>query len=374
MKGKYIYLDNAATTFPKPESVIKRTVGFMRREAANPGRGSHKLSLLASESIYSVRESISDFLGISEPERVVFTPGATFALNLAIKTGVKSGDHVLISDLEHNSVLRAVHSLSLSHEVTYSVFSTDDPEESIRKLVTSKTTHLISTLASNIDGRRVDIRILSRISREYGLKLILDASQLLGHTPIHLSGIEFDVLCSAGHKALFGYPGVGFAVFGNKSKRSTFLEGGSGSSSKEPVMPELLPERFEAGTLPTVSIISLGAGIDHIRSTGLDKIENFLTTCTEELKARLSFIKGIEHVSGNLGTVMFTHKEISSEALAERLDAQGFAVRGGFHCAPLAHKTVGTYENGAVRVSFSHLNKRRDIDLFENALLKAIKK
>lgn len=368
MRGRYIYLDNAATSFPKPGSVIRETTDFIKHAAGNPGRSGHSLSVLCGEKIYSVREKVASLIGLSCPERVVFTSGATFALNLAIKTSVRVGSHVLISDVEHNSVLRVVHALKIRGIIDYSVFDSDDIENSIGGLIRNETTHIISTLASNVNGALINIYELSRVAENFGLKLILDASQRLGHAPLTLSDVRFEALCCAGHKSLFGFSGVGFAVFGGEEYRESFTEGGSGSDSKNLTMPQSLPERFEAGTLPLPAIISLGAGIDFINRKGLRNIEARLDRYTKELIEIISGMHGIKTCSGHSGIIMFAHKSLSSEIIAKRLDECGIAVRGGFHCAPLAHKKLGTYEDGAVRISLSFLNSEHDIKCFEKAL------
>lgn len=372
MKSKYIYFDNAATSLPKPKCVLKKTSDFIRHSMANPGRSSHRLAMKCAEEIYSVRESICNLLSYPYPERVVFTAGATVALNLAIKTSLKEGSHVLISDLEHNSTLRAVHALKLKGICDYSVFDTDDIEVSIKSLIRKETTHVISTLSSNVDGRAVDEMTLSRVANEYGLGLILDGSQRIGHGPFDLSKLNFQTLCCAGHKALFGFPGVGFCVFNDDSSRATFIEGGSGTDSKSYVMPRRLPEHFEAGTLPLPAIISLGAGIDFIQGVGLSKIEQKLSYDTKLFMDMLSEIKEVNLCKGNSGIVTFTHERLESEIIAKRLDEHGFAVRGGFHCAPLAHRKLGTYSYGTVRASLSYFNDTNEILRFGEALRKII--
>lgn len=367
-KNKLIYLDNAATSFPKPGCVIKATDECIRKYCANPGRSAHKLALSASERVYCVREQIADFLSLSKAERVVFTSGATAALNLSIKSTVTDGAHILISDMEHNSVLRVVEALKHTHSVEYSVFNSDNLEEDIAKKLRPNTTHLVATLASNVTGARICPKRLSEIANGLGLKLVLDASQLLGHEKLNLSEIKFEALCCAGHKSLFGIPGVGFAVFGNDDFKKTFIEGGSGSESKSTEMPRMLPERLEAGTLPLPAIISLGAGIDFINRTGQEKITDKLKDLTERTKCVIWENKKIDLCKGDMGIVSFTAKDIPSELLAKRLDDFGVAVRGGFHCAPLMHKKLNTYNTGTVRVSLGYLNTEKQIDAFACAL------
>ncbi len=371
MKNKCTYLDNAATSFPKPKCVLKETLEFFKKYGGNPGRSAHKISLAASERVFSVREKVASLVGCV-PERVVFTSGATQAINLAMKTGIEDGAHILISDMEHNSVFRVAHALRQRCGVEYSIFDSECVEKSLNTLVTPKTTHIISSLASNVSGKKIELKILSDFAKKHGIGLILDASQLLGHEELSLKDINFNVLCCAGHKALFGIQGVGFAIFGKSIPQRSFIEGGSGADSKNPNMPSELPEKYEAGTLPTPAIVSLGAGIDFISSHGISQIEKKLSLMTDLIKDRVTSINGIDLCEGEGGIISFTHKKIPSEILAARLDEHGICVRGGFHCSPLMHKKLGTYENGAVRVSLSCLNSLKDLDKFFVALKSAL--
>lgn len=360
-----IYFDNAATTFPKPRNVLKGTFECMSKYCGNSGRGSHKLSIMTSEKIYETRERIANLLGISHAENVVFTQNATHALNLAIKTTVKPDTHVVISDMEHNSVLRPVHALSKNIGVKYSVFSTyGNIEENIEKCINNNTRCVISSLASNVIGREVPMDILTKVCEKNKLSLITDASQVIGHKEINLSNTPCSVLCAPGHKALFGIQGSGFAVFSDDEMRDTFIEGGSGSESLNLNMPEYLPERFEAGTLSSPSIISLGEGIKFIEKVGLKEIEEKLTRLTERCAAMISNIKNsVLYEYGN-GVISFNLNSVPAETVSQELDKYGIYTRSGFHCAPMAHKLIGTGRIGTVRISFSYLNKLQELDEF----------
>ena len=370
-----IYLDNAATTFPKPRSVIDGTFECIRKYCGNPGRSSHKLSAKISEKIYETRESIANFLGLECPENVVFCQNATHALNLAIKTTVESGSHVLISDIEHNSVLRPIYALSRQNGVEYSIFDTKgDIEESIPPLIKDNTKYIVSTLASNVIGREVSLKKLSDISVKYNLTLITDSSQLLGHKLINLSKTPCAVLCAPAHKALFGIQGAGFAVFSDKLKRPTLFEGGSGNDSKNLSMPELLPERFEAGTVPSPSIVSLFYGIEFIKKNGLDEIEKKLTTLTERYAELISSVKNTVLYEYGNGVISFNVVNIPSLVVAEEFNKYGICIRSGLHCAPLAHKIIGTLDTGTARISLSYLNEFKETDKFYKALVSVCRK
>lgn len=364
-----IYFDNAATTYPKPKSVIRALTDCVSQYCANPGRSSHRLSIKTSEKVYEAREKIADFIGAVNPESIVFTQNATHALNIAIKTTVEPKSHVIISNLEHNSVFRPVYALSLENGVEYSVFdSSVDIEASIESLIRDNTRCIISTLASNVTGREIPLERLSKIAKKHRLKLIVDASQYIGHKPIDLRNTYCDILCAPGHKALFGIQGSGFISILDGMKRKTLFEGGSGNDSKNPVMPELLPERFEAGTLSSPSIISLSAGIDFINSIGLSEIENKITNLTERCAEAIHSIKNsVLYEYGN-GVISFNISGVPAELISGELNRHGVCTRSGLHCAPLAHNSIGTLNIGTVRLSFSYLNKMREIDEFYRAL------
>lgn len=364
-----IYFDNAATTFPKPKCVIKAVNDCISKYCGNPGRSSHRLSILTSEKIYETREKIAKLLDFEKPENVVFTQNATHALNLAIKTTVKPNTHVLISDIEHNSVLRPIFSMTKKYGVEYSVFNTSfDIEKSINSLLKNNTKYIVSTLASNVIGREIPLNKLSDISQKYGLTLITDASQIIGHKKLNLTDNKCSVLCAPGHKALFGIQGIGFAVFLDGIKRDTFIEGGSGNDSLNPEMPKMLPERYEAGTLPTPSVISLLAGLEFIEKTGQEEIENKLNSITERCADVISSIpNSVLYEYGN-GVISFNIVNVSSEVISAELDRHGVFTRGGLHCAPLAHKSIGTDKIGTVRVSLSFMNRMSEIDEFYKIL------
>lgn len=370
-----IYLDNAATSFPKPKRVIKATEECIRKYCGNPGRSSHRLSVKTSEKIFEAREKISNFLGIKSPESVVFTQNATHALNLAIKTSIEENCHVITSDIEHNSVIRPLYALAQKKGVTYSFFDTSkDIQKSIVSLIQSNTKYIVSTLASNVIGREVPIEILSETARKYGLGLIVDSSQLIGHKKIDLSESPCNILCAPAHKALFGIQGAGFLVFLDKKVRETIFEGGSGNDSKSPVMPVFLPERFEAGTVPSPSIISLLAGIEYINEVGIGAIENKLQCLTERCADVILSLKGTVLYEYGNGVLSFNVSNVPSEIISSELDKYGICTRSGLHCSPCAHNTIGTLNIGSVRISFSYLNKMRDIDNLYNALKSVTKK
>ena len=365
-----IYFDNAATTYIKPKNVYDSLADTLLNYGANAGRSSHSLAAKTSEKVFETREKISGFFDIDTPENVVFTTNATYALNIAIKGLIKKGEHILISDMEHNSVLRPIEALKDEGYSDYSVFTTTgDLEKNITSQIKPDTKIIVSNLMSNVNGREVDYRILCKIAKTHKLKLIVDASQIAGHKKISMSHFpDNSVLCAPAHKGLFGIQGAGFAIFKSCNELKPLIEGGSGSESKSRFMPKLLPERLEAGTLPIPSIISLGCGIDYINKIGIDKIEEKINILTDKISQILSEQKNVIFYGGNNGVISFNIKGQNSEYTADILNTNDIFVRAGFHCAPLAHKTLGTYKCGTCRISLSYFNKINEVDILNKVL------
>ncbi|MBO5326635.1 MAG: aminotransferase class V-fold PLP-dependent enzyme [Clostridia bacterium] len=261
-----IYLDNAATTFPKPRRVSAEVLRCLTEYCGNPGRGSHHLALAAAEQIYSCREALSTFLGVGAPERILFTQNTTYALNLAIKGFLQEGDHVLISELEHNAVRRPICRLAAEGKITFDVFPVVGLTESellchLEGKLTRATRALVCTHASNICSISLPIAAIGALCRRHDVRLIVDAAQSAGILPIDMQKMQIDALAAPGHKSLYGIQGCGFLALGELFYPKPLLEGGSGVDSLPAEMPSDPPERFEAGTLPTPSIAGLLEGV-----------------------------------------------------------------------------------------------------------------
>lgn len=360
-----IYFDNAATTFPKPNSVILAVENFLYKMGGNPSRSSHKLSKIAGEEVYKARESVANLLGIDTPENVVFTYNATYALNMAIKSMIREKCHIICSDVEHNSVLRPIRSLEKRLGVEYSIFDSDiSPEVAIPPLIRKDTKFIISTLSSNVTGKEIDFCALSKVAKKHSLRLIIDASQSIGHKIIDLKKCECDALCAPGHKALFGIQGAGFVYFKEGLREGDFIEGGSGTNSIDPEMPIWLPEAYEAGTLGTPAIVALRYGIEFINEIGLNNIEYHLNRLRSRAYQGLSQIKNVAAYKTSGAIALFNLINMDSNELSYLLDKKGLCVRGGLHCAPSAHKKLGSLDRGAVRLSFSIMNTEKEVDEF----------
>lgn len=370
-----IYFDNAATSFPKPPSAIKEALHAMKKQGGNAGRGAHRLSLAASEKIYTCRERVAALLGVGAPVRVIFTGGTTLSLNMAIKGLVPRGAHVLLSELEHNATRRPVHALSLERDVTYDTFPVLSKEKDalirgIRERILPHTAAIICTHASNICSVTLPLAEIGALCREKGLLFIVDAAQSAGHLPIDMQKMGIHALAVPAHKGLLGIQGCGILALAEGVLPRTIVEGGSGVRSLSPTMPEEPPERYEAGTLPLPAICALSGGISFLEGYGVENLEKRLKELFFAARERLESIDGVEiYQKEHAGAVLLFNKSgISPVGLAATLDKAGIAVRAGLHCAPLAHRALGTPTEGAVRISFGPFNTVRELDRLRSAL------
>lgn len=370
-----IYLDNAATSFPKPRNVISEQMRCMRLYCGNPGRGSHKLALASAEKIYECRTLIAKLFGSDHPERVCFTMNTTMALNFAIKGLLHEGDHVLISDMEHNAVYRPISKLASDGKITYDVFPTFllDPNRStaricsaIAHLIKPNTKMLICSHASNICSATLPLTEIGALCHRKGIFFVVDAAQSAGHLPIDVVKMKIDALCAPGHKGLMGPQGSGFVLWGENIQAETLIEGGSGYQSLEAEMPLEAPERYEAGTLPTPAIAGLCEGVREVIRIGEKEIFEHEKRLNARLHEMLSTLDRITvYAPRHHGSILlFGAEAMSADRLGDELNRRGFCVRAGFHCAALGHRTLQTPSGGAVRVSPGIYSKSTDIDAF----------
>lgn len=374
-----IYFDNAATTFPKPLSVYRELERCTKNYCGNPGRGSHSLSRISAEKIYEARELISAHFGSNMPENVIFTYNDTYALNMMIKGVLQKGDHVIISDMEHNSVYRPIEALYQKGIITYDIFdsmclfgerSAEKICANIRKLIKRETKLLIANHISNICSAELPIEDIGRLCKAHGIIFMVDAAQSAGHMPINMEKMNIDILCAPGHKALFGIQGSGFAILQKDIIPCPIIEGGSGVDSLMKEMPELPPERFEAGTLSVPSIVSLAEGVRFVEERGIKEIHDYeLALFDRAVEILKEFPKINIYAEMHRGaTLMFNIENIDCQRVSDLLDGTGICTRSGLHCSPLAHKALGTVDSGAVRISFSPFNTLRELDFFYAAL------
>ena len=374
-----IYFDHAATSFPKPPEVIAGVCDCLKNCAGNAGRGAYQSSIRAAELLYDCRAEAAKAFGADSPERVVFTAGATAALNQAVRGSVKKGDHVLLSDMEHNAVFRPVWKLAKEGIITYTVFPTfaADPTATagdilrgIEARIRPNTRLLVCTHASNVCSAVLPVAEIGKLCRRHRIRFVVDAAQSAGHLPVDLSAFSANAVCIPGHKGVRGPQGVGLLILGENTVLEPLLQGGSGVGSLDPEMPEDAPERYEAGTLPLPAIAGLRQGIKLLRARDLAAEQVWEKELWNLLCEELRTIPGVTIAAPHFfGSVLsFWSDRLHSEALAAALDARGFCVRAGFHCAALAHRTLGTPSGGALRVSFGEGSREEEVVLFARAL------
>jgi cysteine desulfurase family protein len=376
-----IYLDNAATSFPKPSQVIEAVEGTLRQNAANPGRGGHQLSLQAGRLVMECRETVARFFGIRDETRIAFTANATEAINLGLFGVLQPGDRVVTTSMEHNAVVRPLRELSDRGAEVVRVMADSigfvDPA-SIRQACLPGTRLLIMNHCSNVTGTLQAIDEIGPWCRQQGIIFMVDAAQSAGIFPIHVEEMAIDLLAVPGHKSLFGPPGTGFLYVRKGLELRPLLYGGTGNFSQSAIQPTEMPERLESGTLNTIGLAGLKAGVEFIESIGLDSVR------AHEQKLLSQLIEGLSDVAGlslygpldstrHGGALSFNVKNMDPSMLGFRLDREyGICCRVGLHCAPEAHDTIGTLPEGTVRLSPGYFNSVDDIEKSLIAIRKII--
>ncbi len=370
------YLDNAATTYPKPEEVYRAVESFMRDVGGSAGRSGHRRSVEAGRLVYEARAAVAEVLGVSDPLRVVFTRNATEALNIAIRGLVKPGDHVVTSSMEHNSVMRPLEALR-REGVEYTVVRCRedgalDPGD-VEKELRSGTAMVVLSHASNVTGTILPVEDVAEMTSSRGIKLLVDGAQTVGRLPLDLSrGV--DLLAFSGHKELFGPQGTGVLWLGEGVELRPLCYGGTGTRSEELRQPGELPERLESGTLNAPGIVGLGAGARFVASRGIGRIREQEVERLERMVDGLGRIQGVRAYGPadqreRVGIVPVAIEGRTCPQAAELLDVEhDIAVRAGLHCSPAAHRTIGTLETGALRISLSLMNTDDDVDYFLECL------
>ncbi len=376
-----IYLDNAATSFPKPKSVVAAANNALINFSANPGRGGHNLSLRASKEIYNCRKSIAKLFNVNNVENIVFTSNCTHALNIVIKGILKKGDHVVISSLEHNSVVRPLETLKKSINISYDIakvsFESDDETlDNFRKAFNTKTKLVVCTHASNVWGRILPVERLSAMCKQYGIFVCVDAAQSAGIIDIDYTDSMIDFICMAGHKGLYGPMGTGILITNKGEILSSLIDGGTGSKSIQFEQPNFMPDRFESGTLNLPGICSLKAGVEFVQKIGQHKIYLEEMKLIQKLHDRLMNLSHVKlyterpYLGGYVPLLSFNLKNKKSEDVSEYLNNHSIAIRAGLHCSPLAHNHMGTLDYGAVRVAPSIFTSNKEIDIILNKIIK----
>ncbi len=374
-----IYFDNSATSYPKPRQFYSSVKDAYYNYSFNVGRGGYSPSLKAAQKVFSVREQLSDMFSF-DVDNTVFTKNCTEALNCTIKGVAEEGDHFIISSLEHNSVWRVLKKLEALGEVSFDILQYKaDTEKLLRELaglIKRNTRAVICTHSSNVFGVTLPINEIGRLCRKKGILFILDASQGAGLFDINAERDNIDIMCSSGHKSLYGPMGTGFMAFRNGVKIKTLLEGGTGSKSFDGFMPEASPDRFEAGTPDVPALMLLGHGLEFIKRKGVEKIYSHSLELVRCLYSELKRLNGAQLYTpypekGRTAPILsFNYKDYSSEKTAALLADKNVCVRGGYHCSPLAHSSFGTADRGTVRISTGCFNTFKECDKFVSLLKK----
>ncbi len=374
-----IYFDNAATTYPKPAMVYKGCEEALYKFGANPGRSGHSFSMKTAEMVYSARESVANFFNASEVENVVFTPNCTTSINMVLKGLLKKGDHVVISNLEHNAVARPIYRLKKDGIIDYSVAEAyegknDKTLYNFKMAIRTNTKLVVCTHASNVFGIKLPIGEIGTICKNRAIFFMVDAAQTAGIVPIDMKKDKIDFLCVAAHKGLYAPMGTGILICENGKILKSIIEGGTGSSSLDFSQPEQMPDKLESGTTNVVGIAGVLYGIETINKVGIKTIASHEFEITRNIYRQLRSNNRIKLYTGfpderyHVPVLSFNIIGLDSGYVVDKLSQSGFALRGGLHCAPLAHLSKGTQEIGTVRLCPSMFTTIRE----SNELCKAI--
>lgn len=355
-----IYMDNAATSWPKPQVVYDSVLRAMEKYGANPGRSSHTMAVEAANILLYTREMLCQLYNVHDPFRMIFTLNTTDSLNLAIKGILKEGDHVVTTSMEHNSVIRPLMHLA-KRGIETTIVPADgqgllNPAD-LEKAIRSNTRLIVTTHASNVTGTLMPIEAIGAIARNHGIYYLLDGAQTAGLLPMDFTKLPVDLVAMPGHKGMLGPQGTGVLFIREGVELEQIREGGTGSQSEKVYQPEFLPDRYESGTQNTPGIAGLGAGVGYILSKGQHKFQSHLAGLERLFINALSQIEGVriygpESIKDRVGIISINIWERDSREIVNILnDEYNIATRGSLHCAPLAHETLGTKNQGTVRFS-----------------------
>ncbi len=373
-----IYLDNGATSYPKPRVMLAAMEECILKYCGNPGRSGHLMSLKTGEEVYHARRKIAELFKIEQAERLVFTKNTTEALNLGLTGFLREGDHAITTSMEHNSVLRPLKALE-SKGITQSIIRADREgrikASDIEKTIKQNTRLIVITAASNVSGTKMPIGEIGALARKYGIMFMVDGAQGGGCMEIDVQKMNIGMLALPGHKGLLGPLGTGVLYVKPETRLMPLLAGGTGTESKSRIQPQEFPEGFEAGTVNAPAIIGLGASAEFVKKIGIGAIEAYereLIGYLDEQLDNMDFVRRYgPSCEEKTGISLMNIEGMEAEELTARLNSDyGIAVRGGYHCAGLAHKTIGSWDCGAVRISVGPFNTRRDMEKIVDAIWK----
>lgn len=370
------YFDNAATSFPKPQKVYDKMLKAMKDYGANPGRSGHKLALMAGREIFNTRQLLAGIFGVEDPLDIAFTFNCTESLNIGIQGILKQGDHVVTTSMEHNSVLRplkALERLGIEHTIVWGDDKGRISVSDIKAAIRGNTALIVMTHSSNLLGTIMPITEVGTLARSKGITFMVDAAQSAGVLSIDVERDNIDILAFPGHKGLLGPQGTGGIYIRKGTSVKPLIFGGTGSASYSTIQPEVMPDMLESGTPNSPGIAALGEGISFVMQKGIDNIRN------HEVELLKHFLEEARNIDGlkvygpgageQIGVAAFNLRDLDSSHLAFILNEEyGILARPGLHCAPLAHETIGTKEQGAVRFSFGIFNDHNEIDYGISAL------
>jgi len=373
-----VYFDNAATSYPKPAAVWEAMEHCLKKLAGSPGRGAHRGAVDVSRVVYESREVLSRFFNVPDSRQLVFTANATQAINLALFGLLAEGDHVVTTSMEHNAVVRPLRYLERTRNVTVTFVTCSPTSEldpaDVEKAITPSTRLIAVNHASNVTGTVLPVPQIGVIARNHGLTYLVDAAQTAGSWPIDVQTSYIDLLAFTGHKGLLGPAGTGGLYIRQGLELEPLIHGGTGSRSELEEQPPFLPDRYESGTLNAAGIAGLGAAVKFIMETGLDSIMLRKAELARLLLQRLYELNGVTvYGTGNplssTAVVSITMDGIDPSEVERILDTRyGISVRSGLHCAPRAHKTIGTFPEGTVRLAPGYFTTDEDIDTVVEAL------
>jgi cysteine desulfurase family protein len=383
MSERRIYLDNAATSWPKPEAVYEAVDRYQRENGATAGRGAYRDADVVDRTVMQTRKKLANFLGTDDPTRIIFTASGTDSLNMAIHGVVRSGDHVITSAVDHNSVLRPLRFLEENRQVEVSRVPCGadgivDPE-SFRAALRPNTRLIALVHASNVTGAIQPVEQVGAIAREHDVLYLVDAAQSLGHFPIDVKRVGAQLFASPAHKGLMGPSGLGvlYIAPGLESQMDPYRQGGTGTQSDDDRQPDSLPDKYEPGNLNVPAVMGLAAALDYLEQRGLDEIRQHDQRLTARLLDGLQGIRGVtvygpRDVERQVGVVSISMDGVDPRELAGMLDSgHHVQVRAGIQCAPLMHQTLGTTQlGGTVRFSLGVFTTQQDIDLAVSAVAK----
>lgn len=374
-----VYLDNAATSWPKPPQVQEAMIAYLQHVGGSAGRSGHRMSIEASRVVYQTREAVAELFGVDDPSRIAFTKNSSEALNVAIFGCLQEGDHVITSSIEHNSVMRPLRYLEQQHIIDLTVVPCSpttgclDPDE-VRRALRPRTRLIAMVHASNVIGNVLPIGDIGAVARQAGVPFLVDASQTAGAFPIHVEWDHIDLLAFTGHKSLLGPTGTGGLYVREGIEVRPLMRGGTGSRSEVELQPDFMPDQLETGTLNVIGLAGLGASVRYLLEVGVASVcsheqkllQRFLEGCRELPRV---VVYGPQEVKQRVGLVSFNILDQSPSRVGLLLDQRfGIMARVGLHCAPAAHRTLGTYPTGTVRFGFGLFNTLEQVEHAVRAL------